>query len=612
LTLGASEYLHLLWLVPLVAVGLLLASRARTKALERLFSPGVRARMVPPGLERRRAWQATLTCLGLALVLLATAQPRWGFTWRDSQSEGVEIVIALDVSRSMDANDVDPSRLERAKREVLDLLEIAGGDRVGLVIFAGGAYPRIPLTLDHDLIRQVVRDMDSMVLKAQGSSLMGALVESVKLFDPEHEADRAVILISDGESWDDSLDSALTRIEGADVRVYALGVGTTDGSPIPDSGGGFKTDQSGQVVLTRLEEGALQAIASKTGGAYVRSAAGAADVEGLLGDLRGTLDRKATRTQREKIWDERFQWPLAGGIGLLVIAALIGDGRGVAVAVLLLSLTAGAPARAGELEDARAQLESGDADAAVQTLTAMREGNPDDVRVLWTLAEALSRSGRYEESREAFEDIADRAVDTDQRLDARYNAGNAAYGEGKLEDALESWQRVLEQSPEHEAARANTEAVQQELAQRMQDQPPQQDPQNQDEQEQDEQEQQDGEQEQQQGEESDTGQSEEQQDTGESEEEQDPSQADQDGEQQDEQEQSGERDEQEEQEELSADDLAEAGEESDTDESQPSERPDLEQGVGDMSPEEAEKLLEGAEEGRPRVIIRGNPDGKDW
>ena len=611
MTLGASEFLHLLWLVPLIAAGLWFASRARSKALATLFSPGVRSRMVPPGLERRRAWQATLTCLGLALILLAAAQPRWGFTWRDIQSEGVEIVIALDVSLSMDANDVDPNRLERAKREVLDLLEIAGGDRVGLVIFAGGAYPRIPLTLDHDLLRQVVRDLDTMVLTAQGSSLTGALIESAKLFDPDHEADRAVILISDGEVWDDSLDNALTRVRDSDVRVYALGVGTPDGSPIPDRGGGFKTDQSGQVVMSRLEESALQTIASETGGAYVRSTAGAADVEGLLSDLRGTLDRKASRTQREKIWDERFQWPLAGGIGLLMIAALIGDGRGLAAAAALLALTVGGPAHAGALEDARSQLDGGDADAAVQSLTELRASDPDDVRVLWTLAEALSKAGRYEESRQTFEDIADRAVDSDIRLDARYNAGNAAYGEGKLQDAVESWQRVLEQAPEHAAAKANSEAVQQELAQRMQDQQ-EQDP-SQDQQDQDqEQEQQDGEQQEQQSGESDTGQQdEEQQDTGQSEDEQDPSQADQDGEQKDEQPQDGEREEQEEQEELSPEDLADA-ETSDSGEQQDAEQPELEQGVGAMSPEEAEKLLEGAEEGRPRVIIRGESDGKDW
>ncbi len=152
-------------------------SRAGGKggSLARLFQAGVLPAMVPAGLERIRAWRATLVLVGLALAAVAAAQPRWGYTWRELTHEGVELVVAVDLSRSMDAQDVDPSRLERARREIYDLLAVMPGQRVGLVVFAGGAYPRVPLTLDHVALRHIVEDLSSTTLQAQGSSLSSAL-----------------------------------------------------------------------------------------------------------------------------------------------------------------------------------------------------------------------------------------------------------------------------------------------------------------------------------------------------------------------------------------------------------------------------------------------------
>ena len=548
MTFGASAWLHLLWAVPLAAVGLWLAARSRRRDLDRLFRAGVLTAMVPAGLERVRAWRSTLVLVGLALAAVAAAQPRWGHTWRELTHEGVELVVAVDLSRSMDAQDVDPSRLERARREIYDLLEVMPGQKVGLVVFAGGAYPRVPLTLDHVALRHIVGDLSSTTLQAQGSSLSSALKTSLDLFDLDKEVDRAILVLSDGESWDPTLDEVVGELQQAEVRVYALAVGTTEGAPIPEQGGGFKTDRNGEVVVTRVQESALSQVASATGGAAGRSVAGAGDVRQLAGLMAADLEQKAMQTRRERVWDERFQWPLAAGIGLLLLAMAVRDPRALA-ALLLLAAT---PAQAGTVDEA------------------------------WRLALSLYGDGDFDGAKEVFDDLADRALDAELAAEARYNAGHAAYQGGELEHALESWSRVLEQHPEHEGAQQNVQAVQQEIAQRMQEEPPEQDQQqDQDQQDQD-QDQQD--QDQQQG---DTGAPQDQQepqdqgDTG-----ADPTEAD-----------------------PSDFEPAEPQDTGAPEEQAPAE---VTQGVGEMSEDEARKLLQAAEEGQPRVVVRGQSGGKDW
>lgn len=180
MTLAEARWLHLLWLVPLMLLLARAAAMRRKADLERLFAAGVLSRHLPAGLEQRRALRLTLWIFGLALVSFSAAQPRWGFTWEEIEVRGLEVVFALDLSRSMDAQDVSPSRLERARREVRDLLTDMPNDRVGMVIFAAGAYPRVPLTLDHEVLYEILEDTNTGVLQAQGSSLANALRESKK------------------------------------------------------------------------------------------------------------------------------------------------------------------------------------------------------------------------------------------------------------------------------------------------------------------------------------------------------------------------------------------------------------------------------------------------
>ena len=455
----------LVWLWGLVPLGLFLwwALRRRAVLLARL------GELVPERTSARTRGLHTsrlvLSLLGLGLVALAAAQPRWGYSWRELPRKGIDIVVVMDLSRSMLAEDVDPSRMERARREALDLADLLRGDRVGLVTFAGGAYPRMPLTVDYEAFRTQVRAVSPAEMRAQGSDIGAGLEEARALLGSQAEADRAVILITDGEDHAGRAVEVTEALAEEGVLVTVLGVGTADGAPIPRARGGFKTDAAGAVVLSRMDEDLLRDIARAGKGAYARSVAGDGDLRALYeGEIRARLEGAELGTRREKVWSERFQLPLGLGLLCLALAGLrrpgplrLGGSTAAAVLVLGLGLLASGPAGAGALEEAEAAYAR----------------DPDDPERIEALAEAAYRSGDARRARELYARLADEGGSAGQRLRARYNEGLAAYRGGELVDALEAWQAVLGEDPEHPGARQNLEAVGKELELRLQDPPPQ-------------------------------------------------------------------------------------------------------------------------------------------
>ncbi len=494
MTLGRPELLHLLWLVPVVALLLVASLRSRRDALARLGS------LVPArtsaGAQRVHRARAALWVAALALLLMAQAQPRWGYRWQEIRREGLDVMVVLDASRSMDAQDVSPSRMEQARREVLDLADILAGDRVGMVIFAGGAHPDVPLTLDYDVLRTNVRRSETARLLAQGSDLAGGIELGVQLMGDQTESDRAMIILSDGEDHSERAREAAQAAADAGVRLYTMGIGTTDGAPIPLEGGGFQKDRSGEVVLSRLDESLLRDIARIGSGAYVRAGAGMRDVQAIYeGEIRARLTGAEQGVRRDKIWNEHYQWPLAGAFLLLVAGAFVRPGPlrlsgvGGASAALLIALAAGRPAAAQAPGD------------PVADLARQQAERPDDLDLAERLGGALYGSGDFNRAFEVLDGVAERAASPERAARARTNAGLAAYRAGRLTQAVDAWDRVLQSDPENESAAANKAAVEQEIARRLQQDPPEQQPQDGEQQPQDgEQQPQDGEQQPQDGE----------------------------------------------------------------------------------------------------------------
>ncbi|MCE2558874.1 MAG: VWA domain-containing protein [Acidobacteria bacterium] len=287
------------------------------------------------GVSRpRRRLKAFLVLVALLALVASLAQPRWGFVWEEVHREGVDIVVALDVSDSMLVRDAEAggelSRLERAKREIADLLQRLEGDRIALVAFAGEAFLELPLTLDYSAAALFLEAMEPDLIPTKGTAIGDALRVSLEAFDRVASVgsrqSRAVILITDGE---DHLGEAQEVAEGAaaaGVRVFAIGIGRDEGAPIPRAGGGFRTDRRGEIILSRLDEAALQRIALTTGGRYVRSVTGDVDLEQIYAQgIKAQLEDQELGSSRRQRWQERFQWLLVIALAALMLEPLIGD-----------------------------------------------------------------------------------------------------------------------------------------------------------------------------------------------------------------------------------------------------------------------------------------------
>jgi Ca-activated chloride channel family protein len=415
------QFVHALWAV-LGGVALLLWLDARGgSALASLVGPALQARLVSrPGAWRRRA-RIALLGLAAASAVLALMRPQWGMRVVSASRAGAEIMIALDVSKSMLAEDVAPNRLGRAKAEIVDLLAYLQGDQVGLIAFAGRASVLSPLTPDFGFLRLVLDDVGPGSVSRGGTRLAEPIRKAVEGFGPSRGASRAILLITDGEDHDSfALDAARAAAE-AGIKIIAIGFGDEAGSEIritdPRTGGrSLLRDASGAPVRSRLDGEALRELALATDGAYVPAGTGVLDLESIYDEhvarlTRGALD--GTRTVR----DEGYPWFVLLSLVFLISSASVSAGRlragALAGACLLIALGA-TPARAQQTGDSATPLASPLAPEAAGDPDADSAADPD--------ADAAEASGG-----------ASNAVAVDPR--EVYNRGVAALVRHELEEA---------------------------------------------------------------------------------------------------------------------------------------------------------------------------------
>lgn len=312
------HYLYLLLLLPLLAVALHLLIERRRAAISKLL--GARA-----GFKVSRYRLRAGLILGvLCCLLLALARPQWGQSEEFVQVRGVDVVIAVDVSLSMLADDELPSRLDRARRLATDLIERLGSNRIGLVAFAGSSTGLMPLTLDTAALRSFVDELSIRAVDTPGTSISSAIKRAVKSLKELGRSSRVLIIISDGEDQDDAPQQVVSRAatEAVDhaITIITVGVGTEHGSTIPldavDSLG-VKRDADGNIVTTRLEEATLKAAAEATGGIYLRAEPQGTEVEKIIAFIdkmeKGELEGRIKRDRRD-----RYQYLLALALGLLL------------------------------------------------------------------------------------------------------------------------------------------------------------------------------------------------------------------------------------------------------------------------------------------------------
>jgi Ca-activated chloride channel family protein len=317
---GEPLYLYLILFMP-VLIGFMIWAERKRKALSAQFvDASLLSRLVSPRAVGQRRTKAKLLIWGLVFLIVALAQPRWGFQWEDLKQRGVDIIIALDVSNSMRATDIKPSRLERAKHKVADLLRMLKGDRVGLVAFAGTSFLHCPLTLDYQAAEMFLGALDTDLIPLQGTSLGHAIETSINAFSTVEKKSKAILLITDGEDHEGTVLKALQRAQKEGVKIFVIGIGQEEGVPLPDPSGGFKRNRSGEIVLSKINEPLLEKIAVESGGTYVRSVHGDMDLRTIyLEQIQRSMEKKELKSSRRKHWIERFQWLIL--LGLLCLAS---------------------------------------------------------------------------------------------------------------------------------------------------------------------------------------------------------------------------------------------------------------------------------------------------
>lgn len=324
------QYLWLLWIVPLLVLLYLWAAYHRRRRLARFGNLSTLEELMPDVSSGRVALKFILFTLAVACLIFAAARPQFGSKLREEKAEGIEMMLVVDVSNSMLAEDFAPNRLERTKYAINKLFEGMRQDRVGLVVFAGEPKVQLPITSDYRMAKAFARRIDPSLVTVQGTAVGRALEQALLSFssgtaDEEGNASRVIVLITDGENHEDDAVAVAKRAAEQGVRIYTIGIGTPEGAPI-SIGGDFIRDERGEMVVSKLNEEMLTEIADLTGGLYVRSTLQSIGLEEIVKEIEA-MEKQELSTLRFEEFDEQYRLPLAIGIVLLVLELLLLDRR---------------------------------------------------------------------------------------------------------------------------------------------------------------------------------------------------------------------------------------------------------------------------------------------
>jgi len=531
------------WLLALLALPLLavlevwLARRDRDR-LSRLVSRPLWGRVVRRPGERWRWLRLALLLLGAAGLVVALARPQWGIVREKVEREGVDVVLVLDTSGSMATPDVAPSRFFLARQALLQLIARLEGDRFALVAFEGEAYPLVPLTLDADALGLFLETVEPGIVPAPGTSLGVGLAKGLEAFVDKERRNKVMVLVSDGEDLEGEVEEAVRRAKEAGVVVHAVGTGTEGGQPVPDVDAegrvtGYKRDEGGGAVVSRLNMATLDAIARGTGGKTFRITPADTSLSTLASAIEG-MEQKTLAREYSYRRKERFQVPLAIGLACLVLGLLLPPPplrwlrrralleAGPKAAVLLLASALASPASAqvpppagpsssptpgGEparrsgtvldelllrprraTEEGRAEYARGSHPQALSAFERAAAARPQDPATRFNVADGLYKNGKYDEAAAIYRALGADAA-SKLAVASRYNLGNSLYQKQDYKGAVQAYRDALRVAPGDEDTRRNLElalrALKEQEEQQKRQQQGQQDQKQQDEQEKD-------------------------------------------------------------------------------------------------------------------------------
>ncbi len=323
------QFLLALLLVPTLSIFLLWSRRQGQKALHRLGDESLIRRLSANINRRGRRWKVTMQIIALSLLIIALARPQWGSQIREIQQEGLQVMVVLDISASMLAQDIKPSRLERAKLEIADLMNRLDGDEIGLVLFSGASFIQVPMTTDYTTALSYLDSAQPGAISRPGTVIGDAMRTAWNGYDQQLNSQKVMVLMTDGEDHETDPIAAAEELADIGVLIYSIGFGTPEGEAVPvldESGNikGYKQDQNGKTVLSRLDEATLEEIARTGNGKYYRATASGRELDNLLAEI-DRLQKTEVQARFETHYIERFQIFLGLALVALITSEIIPD-----------------------------------------------------------------------------------------------------------------------------------------------------------------------------------------------------------------------------------------------------------------------------------------------
>jgi Ca-activated chloride channel family protein len=466
------QFAHSIWLLAGVAAcGILALSfyhfqKKSTAALKKFASGHLLEKLIQGVSPKKRMIKRVILVLAVAAIFVALARPQMGFQWKEVKRKGIDILIAVDTSKSMLAEDVKPNRLERSKFGIMDFVSKLEGDRVGLLPFAGTAFLMCPLTLDYDAFRNSLEALDTEIIPQGGTDLASAIDEAEAAFqnDANH---KILVLVTDGEDLEGEALSAATEAKNRGLTIFTVGVGTPSGELIPLISGGkngaFVKDEKGRPVKSSLDETMLQKIAETTGGRYEPLGQQAEGLEAIYREKLSLVPKQDLAERMQRVPIERFQWPLMLALILLLAEFAISDrkrnrknfpviktayrripkmGRAagatsIAVLVLLAIVLLGYRGAHASPGSAEAAYKAGNFDLAVEGYKSETEKAPEDPQLQFNLGTAAYKGKQYPEALKSFERSLN-VQDINLQNQSYYNMGNTLYRQGERTEKTEA------------------------------------------------------------------------------------------------------------------------------------------------------------------------------
>ncbi|EQB64195.1 MAG: BatB protein [candidate division Zixibacteria bacterium RBG-1] len=482
---GANYFLYGLFLLPALWVFYKWAEKKKQKAKARFGNLELICKLEESHSVQKYNLKKYLLILSVFFLILALARPQWGTRLVTMTREGIDILIAIDVSASMSATDIRPNRLSKAKQEVNGLLDKLKGDRVGIVVFAGSAFIFCPLTMDYKAAQMFLDNVDIGVVPKPGTAIGEAMRTSILGFNQKEKKHKVLILLTDGEDTGES--DPLGAAEEATkegIKIYTIGVGTEAGEPIPiqnEGGllGGFKKDEQGNVVLSRLDQGTLQEIALKTGGKYYQATTGEMELDQIYNEVSG-MEKKELQGNLMIQYEERYQFFLFLGLILLIAEFFISDRRKI---IPRMPITIGNLAKVGattllfllalgglawgdpysSLNNKGNQMyKKGDFQKALDFYNQAGIEKPDSPEIRYNLGNSLHQQKQWEGALQNYQKSLQGTPDMNQ-AQIYYNLGNTFYRLDKYPEAIEAYKKCLEINPNDEDAKYNLEYTKKKL-----------------------------------------------------------------------------------------------------------------------------------------------------